>query len=132
MGKSRGEWKKDAPAHHRAFAGSPLDSSPPASRQIHKEGLTLLVIAWAGPRLPIWVEEAAAIFTITIITGGASNANLIVVAACLPGQRIVPALTAKCWSQLVLTGELGLSRISCTRDSINDHKILSLCLADTR
>ena len=96
---------KDAPAHHRAFAGSPLDSSPPASRQIHKEGLTLLVIAWAGPRLPIWVEElAAAIFTITIITGGDSNANLIVVAACLPGQRIVPALTAKCWPQLVNWG----------------------------
>ena len=132
MGKSSGEWKKDAPAHHRAFAGPPLDSSPPASRQIHKEGLTLLVIAWVGPRLPIWVEEAAAIFTITIITGGASNANLIVVAACLPGQRIVPALTAKCWPQLVLTGELGLSCISCTRDSINDHKILSPSLADTR
>ena len=120
MGKSRGEWKKDAPAHHRAFAGSPLDSSPPASRQIHKEGLTLLVIAWAGPRLPIWAEAAQLSSSLPPFSwlshlGGG---------ACLPAaQMIVTAVTAKSRSfKEVLNGEMGLACISCTLDCINDQK----------
>ena len=98
MGKSRGEWKKDAPAHHRAFAGSPLDSSPPASRQIHKEGLTLLVIAWAGPRLPIWVE--APLVVIFIITSILLTLPFGLLTLC---QMIVRGLTAKSRFQVVLT-----------------------------